>query len=192
MSTITAIVDPDPDGVGEVAVRSKTVMSHYLDDPELTAETIVDGWLMTGDLGRLDASGHLQLYGRKKNMIVTEGGKNIYPEDIETVFEGLPVKEFCIFASHYLWPQRNRGASREERLIAVLHPDADRAESKASEALRQELAARNRSLPDFKRVSGFVVWNEDFPRTASLKIKRAVLAEQIRQRLDGQTGVVDL
>ena len=64
-------------------------MSHYLDDPEMTAETIVDGWLMTGDLGRLDTTGHLQLFGRKKNMIVTEEGKNIYPEDIETVFEGL-------------------------------------------------------------------------------------------------------
>ena len=80
------IVNPDADGIGEVAVRSKTVMSHYLDDPEMTAETLVDGWLMTGDLGRIDASGHLQLFGRKKNMIVTEEGKNIYPEDIENVF----------------------------------------------------------------------------------------------------------
>ena len=96
------IVNPGADGVGEVAVRSKTVMSHYLDDPEMTAETIVDGWLMTGDLGRLDASGHLQLLGRKKNMIVTAEGKNIYPEDIENVFEGLAVKEFCVFAANYL------------------------------------------------------------------------------------------
>ena len=84
------ILNPDAEGIGEVAVRSKTVMSHYLDDPEMTAETIVDGWLMTGDLGRMDATGHLQLFGRKKNMIVTEEGKNIYPEDIETDFEGLP------------------------------------------------------------------------------------------------------
>ncbi len=100
------IANPDAEGIGEVAVRSKTVMSHYLDDPEMTAETIVDGWLMTGDLGRLDATGHLQLFGRKKNMIVTEEGKNIYPEDIETAFEGLPVKEFCVFAANYLWPAR--------------------------------------------------------------------------------------
>ena len=78
------ILNPDAEGIGEVAAHSKTVMSHYLDDPELTAETIVDGWLLTGDLGRFDSSGHLQLFGRKKNMIVTEGGKNIYPEDIET------------------------------------------------------------------------------------------------------------
>ncbi len=51
------IVEPDAEGIGEVAVRSKTVMSHYLDDPEMTAETIVDGWLMTGDFGRIDADG---------------------------------------------------------------------------------------------------------------------------------------
>src|SRR6202043_1845754 len=78
------VLNPDSEGIGEVAATGKTVMSHYLDNPELTAETIVDGWLLTGDLGRFDGSGHLQLFGRKKNMIVTEGGKNIYPEDIET------------------------------------------------------------------------------------------------------------
>ncbi len=54
----------------------------YLNEPELTAETIIDGWLQTGDLGRFDGTGHLQLAGRKKNMIVTEEGKNIYPEDV--------------------------------------------------------------------------------------------------------------
>src|SRR5580693_4687797 len=67
------ILNPDSEGIGEVAVRSKTVMSGYLNEPELTAQTIVDGWLVTGDLGRFDGSGHLQLFGRKKNMIVTEG-----------------------------------------------------------------------------------------------------------------------
>src|ERR1700755_2285384 len=81
------VVEPDKEGIGEVQVQSKTVMAGYLNEPELTAETIVDGWLRTGDLGRFDRSGHLQLFGRKKNMIVTEEGKNIYPEDIEAVFE---------------------------------------------------------------------------------------------------------
>src|ERR1700704_1490242 len=110
------VLNPDPEGIGEIAAHSKTVMSQYLDDPELTAETIVDDWLLTGDLGRFDGSGHLQLFGRKKNMIVTEGGKNIYPEDIETAFEGVPVKEYCIFAANYLWPAKTLG---QERLILV-------------------------------------------------------------------------
>jgi long-chain acyl-CoA synthetase len=86
--TEVRILNPDTEGTGEVAVKSRGVLSHYLDQPELTAQTIVDGWLLTGDLGRFDTHGHLQLFGRKKNMIVTEGGKNIYPEDIEATFYG--------------------------------------------------------------------------------------------------------
>ena len=111
------IANPGAEGIGEVTVRSRTLMSHYLDDPEMTAETIVNGWLLTGDLGRLDPSGHLQLFGRKKNMIVTEEGKNIYPEDVETYFAGLPVKEFCVFAANYLWPARTMVG---EQLVLVL------------------------------------------------------------------------
>ena len=117
------ILNPDAERIGEVAVNSKTIMSHYLDDPEMTAEVLTDGWLMTGDLGRLDTDGHLQLFGRKKNMIVTEEGKNIYPEDIENVFEGLPVKEFCVFAANYLWPQRTMVG---EQLVLVVHPEEGR------------------------------------------------------------------
>jgi long-chain acyl-CoA synthetase len=180
------IVDPNDEGIGEVAVRSKTVMSHYLDDPELTAETIVDGWLMTGDLGRIETTGHLQLFGRKKNMIVTEGGKNIYPEDIEAAFEGLPVKEFCVFAANYLWPE---DAMSGEMLVIVLRLEPGRA---FDENLRRELAGRNRRLPDFKRVRCCVVWERDFPRTASLKIKRAELAEQIRASTQRPAAVAAL
>jgi len=179
------VVDPTDEGIGEVAVRSRTVMSHYLDDPEMTSETIVDGWLMTGDLGRIDPTGHLQLFGRKKNMIVTEGGKNIYPEDIETVFEGLPVKEFCVFSAHYLWP----GSTGGEMLVIVLRPEPGR---EFDEALRRELAERNRKLPDFKRVRGYAIWDRDFPRTASLKIKRIELAEQIRASTERTTAVATL
>ena len=168
------VANPDEEGIGEVAVRSKTVMSHYLDDPDLTAETIVDGWLMTGDLGRLDAAGHLQLFGRKKNMIVTAEGKNIYPEDIENVFEGLAVKEFCVFAANYLWPAHTM---QDEQLVIVIRLEPER---EMDDALRADLAARNQRLRNYKRISGYLIYDRDFPRTASLKIKRNVLAEEIR------------
>jgi len=187
--TEVKIVNADAEGVGEVAVHGRTVMQGYLDDPELTAETIVDGWLMTGDLGRFDSSGHLQLFGRKKNMIVTEGGKNIYPEDIETAFEGLGVKEFCVFAANYLWPRRGSRTMAGEQLVIVLHLAPGQ---QWSDALRQDLASRNRRLPDFKRLGGYILWDQDFPRTASLKVKRVVLAEEIGRCLDRRTAVKEL
>jgi long-chain acyl-CoA synthetase len=172
------ILNPDAEGVGEVAAHSKTVMSHYLDDPELTLETIVDGWLLTGDLGRFDGRGHLQLFGRKKNMIVTEGGKNIYPEDIETVFDGLPVKEYCVFAANYVWPKKELG---HEILVLVLRLEPNQM---LDAKLLDEISIRNRRLPDFKRVERYLLWDKDFPRTASMKIKRQILAEEIGKTVD--------
>jgi long-chain acyl-CoA synthetase len=167
------IENPDGDGIGQVAVRSKTVMAGYLNEPALTAEAIVDGWLMTGDMGRFDRSGHLQLFGRKKNMIVTEEGKNVYAEDIEQAFEGLPVKEFCVFAANYIWPSRSMVG---EQLVLVIHLDHGQT---FTEELRKEIMTRNNRLLHFKRIHGIVLYNEDFPLTASLKIIRVALAEQL-------------
>src|SRR6202047_2977020 len=177
------VLSPNEEGIGEIAARSKTVMSHYLDDADLTVQSIVDGWLLTGDLGRFDNSGHLQLFGRKKNMIVTEGGKNIYPEDIETFFDGLPVKEYCVFAANYIWPQKELG--REMLVMALRLENNQRFDS----ALLAEIVSRNRKLPDFKRVGGYVIWEKDFPRTASMKIKRQALAEEIRKTVERTGGV---
>src|SRR6202048_3877257 len=179
------IINPDSQGIGEVSVRSKTVMSGYLNEPEVTAETIVDGWLMTGDLGRFDPAGHLQLFGRKKNMIVTEEGKNIYPEDVESVFESLPVKEFCVFAANYIWPQRTMVG---EQLILAINLEPGQS---LTAALRQEITARNNRLLNYKRVHGIVLVNEDFPRTASMKIKRNMLAERLA-KLDRSSAVLEL
>jgi long-chain acyl-CoA synthetase len=183
--TEVRLLNPDGDGIGEVAVRSRAVMSHYLDDPELTAQTIVEGWLLTGDQGRFEPHGHLQLVGRKKNMIVTEGGKNIYPEDIESVFEDLPVKEFCVFAANYLWPQKTLG---NELLVLVVRLEQNQ---QFDDRLREDMVTQNRKLADFKRVGGYLVWEKDFPRTASLKIKRGELAAEIGAGA-GRAGVVEI
>ena len=179
------IANPASDGVGEVAVRSKTVMAGYLNDPELTDEAIVDGWLMTGDLGKFDEHGHLQLRGRKKNMIVTEEGKNIYPEDIESVFEGLLVKEFCVFAANYIWPKRSMTG---EQLVLVLRLEQGQ---QYSDELRADINTRNQRLLNYKRIHGVVLLEEDFPRTASLKIKRSVLAERL-SKLERAAAILPL
>ncbi|MCA9694977.1 MAG: AMP-binding protein, partial [Myxococcales bacterium] len=171
--------DVNEAGVGEVWVRGPTVMQGYLDDPEQTAAAIVDGWLRTGDLGTLDAAGHLKLVGRAKNMIVTAGGKNVYPEDIESSFEDLPgVEESCVFAANYVWPTQSLV---DEQLVLVLRLAEGAYE--LSYKLLAELRRRNTRLADYKRVTSYVLWHEEFPRTASLKIKRPALALELRQEL---------
>ncbi|MGH9735831.1 MAG: hypothetical protein ACRD8A_14725 [Candidatus Acidiferrales bacterium] len=107
-------------------------------------------------------------------MIVTEEGKNIYPEDIESVFERVALKEFCVFAANYLWPERSMVG---EQLVLVVH--AESGQQIASEIVAK-LSACNRQLLNYKRVHGYLVWDSDFPRTASMKVKRGELAEQIR------------
>jgi long-chain acyl-CoA synthetase len=167
------IADPGPDGVGEVQVHGPTVFAGYLDAPELT-EAVFDGpWLKTGDLGWLDASHHLHLVGRQKNMIVTPGGKNIYPEDIEHAFAALDCEELVVFAQDYIWPKRGLGP---EHLVAVVRPR----EGATTAQLLQTLQKLNRRLPDFKRVRSVLVWDHEFSRTASMKVKRIDLAQAIR------------
>src|SRR3984957_19715686 len=178
------IVNADAEGIGEVLVRSKTVMSHYLDDPEMTAETIRDGWLVTGDLGRVDRDGHLQLFGRKKNMIVTEEGKNIYPEDVETVFEGLPAKDFCVFAANFLWPARTMVG---EKLVLVIHPEAGAA---VTNELVAEMAERSPRLLKKKRTGVYFVGDLHFLLPPSKKKNRGELAEKIRGSLERSAMVV--
>jgi len=115
----------------------------------------------------------------RKILIVTEGGKNIYPEDIETVFEGLPVKEYAVFAANYVWPKKELG-----REALVPRAGAWNRTRKFASKLLEEISARNRQLPDFKRVGGYLIWEKDFPRTASMKIKRQMLAEEIGKSVE--------
>jgi long-chain acyl-CoA synthetase len=179
------IRNSDGDGIGEVTVRSKTVMAGYLNEPALTAETIVDGWLRTGDMGRFDSTGHLQLFGRKKNMIVTEEGKNVYAEDVEQAFEGLRVKEFCVFAANFIWPRRSMV---NEKLLLVIHLEHGEA---FTPELKSEISTRNSRLINYKRVHGLVIYQEDFPLTASLKIKRSELAQRL-SALDREQSILPI
>jgi long-chain acyl-CoA synthetase len=177
------IKDPDAAGEGEVMVRSRTVMSHYLDDAEMTDKTIIDGWLMTGDVGKLHSNGHLELVGRKKNMIVTAEGRNIYPEDVEKKFDGLPVRRFCIFAENFIWEARTM--ENEQLVLALRLPEG----AEITRALVDEIEERNRKLPHFKRIGGYLVWNKDFPLTGKREVNRAALAQEIAAASDREIVV---
>lgn len=186
--TEVEIRDKNREGVGEVWVRGPTVMKDYFGEPELTQEVLVDGWLRTGDLGKFDAAGHLKLFGRSRNMIVTEGGKNIYPEDIEGQFEGLKseVEEFCIAAVNYIWPGQSM---QNEKLCLILRLKDEAILEESTEKLIRRL---NLKLTDYKRVSSLIIFDEEFPRTASMKIKRGKLAELLRAKFEQNEALRDL
>jgi long-chain acyl-CoA synthetase len=167
------IRDANEEGIGEVWVRGPTVMKGYLDAPELTREAIVDGWLRTGDLGTIDASGHLKLLGRAKNMIVTAGGKNVYPEDVENAFASLEgVEEYAVFSANYVF---KGGRLADDQLIMVLRAK----EGEPSRELLARVRTLNHKLSEHKRVHAVLPYGREFPRTASQKIKRELLAREV-------------
>jgi long-chain acyl-CoA synthetase len=169
--------DVNDEGVGEVCVRSRTVMRGYLDAPDLTTEAISDGFLRTGDLGLLDPSGHLKLVGRAKNMIVTAGGKNVYPEDVENALSSVDCEELCVLAEHALRADaRSASPAHGERLVVLVRARKGQAWPPLLAALREA----NRSLAEYKRASSYVVLEREFPRTASQKVKREELAALAR------------
>jgi len=176
------IVEPDEEGIGEVCARGASVFGGYLNDAEATREAFVDGWFRTGDLGSVDDAGCLHLAGRADDVIVTGGGKNVYPVEVEWLYQGLPhVKEFCVIGL----PDRG---SAGEAPYGVFVLDAT-PEGVPDETRRHEVeaavSARARQLPTHQRLRGVHFWGGDLPRTSTLKLKRrqirAVLAATTRQ-----------
>jgi long-chain acyl-CoA synthetase len=164
---------------GEVVIRGPIVMSGYWNRPQATAEVLRDGWLHTGDLGRLDAEGRLTITGRSKEVIVLSSGKNIYPEEIEAHYRQSPfIRELCVLGI------ASADAPSAERLHALVVPDADvlreRKIVNTSELIRFELEGLSISLPAHKRVLGFDVSLQPLPRTTTRKLKRHEIAKRYR------------
>jgi long-chain acyl-CoA synthetase len=166
------IVNPDASGVGEVAAKGPNVMAGYYGNDEATAEALRDGWLYTGDLGRLDTEGHLFLVGRRKDVIVDSGGKNIYPDEVEEIYGAADlIAEIAVVGL----PE-----GMAEQVAAVIVPKEKTPEG------RQRVEAHLRSvssrLPLHKRIKAVEFSDEALPRTATRKVKRAELVGWLRDR----------
>jgi long-chain acyl-CoA synthetase len=159
------------DDDGEVWVRGPNVMKGYFDDPDATREALRDGWLRTGDLGERDEAGRLYYRGRKKDVIVTPGGMNVFPSDVEGVLRSLPgVRDAVAFGLP--------GPGGEEVHAAVLpsRPSLD------AERLRERA---NERLEPHQHLRRIVVWSAaDFPRTATGKVRRGEVRQGEARRAE--------
>jgi long-chain acyl-CoA synthetase len=160
----------------EILIRGPTVSPGYLDNPELNARSFADGWFRSGDVGFFDADGFLHISGRESFKIVLPDGRNVYPEDVERVLDRHPlVKESCVVGV-----ERAGG----ETVHAVLLTDAP---ERAGEVVRDA----NRRLAAHQQIRGHMVWpEEDFPRTATLKVNRTPVRAAVERDRDGQAAAV--
>jgi len=169
------IDNPDEDGIGEIKCKGSSVMLGYYNDPEATAEVIKDGWFYTGDSGFIDKDGFLHITGRKKNVIITGNGKNVFPEEIETLLNrSLYIKESLVYG---------KGQSDGDTVIcARIVPDKEKIEediknnsapgSTVEQIIEKEVKRINQSMVTYKHVKEFTLQDEEFIKTTTKKIKR--------------------
>lgn len=162
-------IDNPVDGIGEICVKSPTVMLGYYKQPEITADVIRDGWFYTGDYGKIDEDGRIYITGRKKNIIVLTNGKNIYPEEIEEYIMNSPyVTEVVVYSE--------KNADGEEiALCAEVFPNFDKIKTDGKQPLdiiKAEVKKACEPLPSYKHIKTVTVRETEFEKTASKKIKR--------------------
>ncbi|GIW68083.1 MAG: hypothetical protein KatS3mg099_031 [Candidatus Parcubacteria bacterium] len=153
---------------GELLVRSAMIMDGYYHKPQETSKVLRDGWLATGDIASIDEEHYITILGRKKDMIVTEGGFNVYPDDLEALLkkEERIVKDACVIGCHSV---RGKG----ETVVGVIVSDAPR------EQIEEAVARVNAQVPKPARIRQWVRWEGPFPQTPTLKTKRATIAEEV-------------
>ncbi|HEX2796590.1 MAG TPA: AMP-binding protein [Immundisolibacter sp.] len=162
-----------PAGAGAIEVRGPGVFGGYFNLPQANQQAFTaDGWFRTGDLGRLEADGCLEVLGRASTLIVTESGKNIQPEEVEAVYQAHPlIAEAAVLQV-------------DRRLVALLVPEPSATEA----ALREAVAVQSQQLPSYQRVGEFAVTAEPLARTALGKLRRHLLAQRYRQARQAPGG----
>ncbi|HOE88546.1 MAG TPA: AMP-binding protein [Sphaerochaeta sp.] len=180
------IVDPDSDGNGLIHIKGPMVMQGYYKNPEATDEVLKDGWLNTGDVGYQDANGYLYLTGRAKNLIVTEGGKNVFPEEIEDHFQLYDeIDTICVLG--YIVDKQKKS----EGIRALIYPSekysdemkkthGEQSAAEIEKRLNQIVGEVNKSLQSYKKITRVTVVNEPLEMTSTKKVKRHVVAQKYK------------
>ena len=156
---------PDSTGVGEIIAKAPQVMLGYYEDKEATKAVLKKGWLYTGDLGKIGADGNLEIVGRKKNVIIASNGKNVYPEELETLINYSDIVKESIVSSVK--------KMSNIQIVATIVPEEKILNDKSlDKRLKLLIDSINAELPEYKRVNKFIIKREEFQKTTTLKIKR--------------------
>ena len=169
--------DVNPDGIGEICVKGDTIMLGYYKNEAATKDALRDGWFYTGDYGRINERGNLAITGRKKNVIVLNNGKNVYPEEVEFLLDSSDlIKESLVYG--------DKDGNGSVYIRAIVLPDFDELKKKLEDegkeyneknikdVYMQEITRINEKMPPFKMIKHFTIRKTEFDKTSSKKIKR--------------------
>ena len=169
------IVDPDECGIGELAVKGPCLMLGYYNNEEATKECMIDGWFHTGDLAYIDKDGFIFITGRKKSVIVLKNGKNVFPEETETLINKIPgVKESFVFGK----PDEDDENDLKMCVEVVFDRDAMKKEygvetdEEIKAKIWEKIKEINKTMPKYKYVKELIITEEELIKTTTLKIKR--------------------
>ncbi len=167
------LVDVNSEGIGQITAKGPNVMLGYFENQEATDEVIKDGWFYTGDLGYIDKDGYIFIKGRAKNVIVLKNGKNVYPEEIETLITKLPfVEEVFVFG------QEKSETDLVVTAKIVYKPDyleehlGVKTHDEIKEVIKNEIDKINETMPQYKHVKRLILTDQPMIKTTTGKVKR--------------------
>lgn len=172
------VIDKDENGVGEICFKGDNVMMGYYHNQEATDKVLIDDWFHSGDLGYVDSEDFIYITGRKKNVIITKNGKNVFPEELEYHLSGIPY-----IAESMVWGDEGEDGANDTSIVATVTLDAEEVAEKLGENYSEEQARDliwaevdriNANLPYYKKIKKVNIRKEDFEKTTGKKIKRFV------------------
>ena len=178
------IDSPDADGVGEIWLKGDNITRGYYKDEAATAASFEDGWFKTGDYGRVDEEGLLYIVGRKKNLIILDNGKNIFPEDIEAFF----MEHIDYITEVVVFEAEKQINGRPQKLIAsafYVNPEnvENKTEAEISEMLNKDVERVNKMLPAYKRTQDIMLSTTEFEINSTRKVIRSKVVERYYKNL---------
>ena len=176
------LLDINKDGIGELAVKGPNVMLEYYENKEATEKVLKDGWFQTGDLARIDEEGYIFICGRKKSVIVLKNGKNIFPEEMETLIN----KEDGVEESFIFGKPISKDPNDIKIFVKIVYNKENfeaKTETEIKEYFNEKIKSINKTMPHYKAIRGIIISDKPLIKTTTNKIKREKNLEQIIKEL---------